>query len=536
MLLIIVSTILIATILNLFLKRLNIPTIIGYIATGTIITYLFGLHDAVNNLELQEIAEFGIVFLMFTIGLEFSIRHLKQMQFEVFVIGLLQVSITAILFAFLAMFFLDFSFKVSLVIASAIALSSTAIVLKTLNENGDINKGYGRNVLGILLFQDLAVVPILLMVDIFSSHNENILLLLLQTLLGAVVLLIVLWFIGTYILEYIFDMVGDSGSSEIFISFVLFLVMSSSYLAHFLGFSYSLGAFLAGMLIAETHFKHQVVADLVPFRDLLLGVFFITVGMQINFSIIWQNIFIIILILPIIILLKSLIIYLLTSWKNEKRSSLKSAMSLFQVGEFALAIFGLATSKGMIDVVFTQVLIVVVIISMVMTPFILANLSRLADIVVHEDEMPQPELEAAPLKSHTVILGYGHLGQQIAALLKSRGLPYVIVEHNHKLVKQGREIGEYVFFGNAAQKNILEAVKIKDAASVVVAVDNSEKLYLICKAVDELTHNVNTVVRVHHSKERESLEELHLKNIIVENDHTAHLMVETSMQCNVSYL
>ena len=533
MLSVIVSAIFIATVLNLFLKRFNVPTIIGYIVTGTIITYGFGLHSAVHNEELQEIAEFGIVFLMFTIGLEFSIRHLKQMKKEVFVFGFLQVSITAIVFAILAMLFLGFEFKSALVVSSAIALSSTAIVLKTLNENGDISRPYGRNVLGILLFQDVAVVPILLMVNIFSSAEQNIFLLLVKTFGGAIVLLGVMWVIGKYVLEYIFEIVGDSGSSEIFIGFVLFLVMSASYLANLLGFSYSLGAFLAGMLIAETHFKHQVVADLVPFRDLLLGVFFITVGMQINFSIIFQNIWMILAILPVIIFLKAAIIYTVIKYATGERTALKASMALFQVGEFALAIFGLAGTNGLINDTYAQIFTVVVIITMILTPFILSHLGKLADFIEHEDEEVMPDLEAAPLKDHTVILGYANLGQQVATLLKERGLPYVIVEHNHKLVKKGREIGDYVFFGNAAQREILEAVKIKDAASVVVAIDNIEKIYLVCKIVDELTHNTHTVIKVHSNEEKKVLENLHLNNIIVENDHTAHLMVETSMQCNL---
>jgi len=533
MLLVIVSAILIATILNLFLKRLGIPTIIGYIVTGTIIAYSFGLHAAVHNEWLKEIAEFGIVFLMFTIGLEFSIRHLKQMKKEVFIFGFLQVSFTAILFSVLAVIFLEFEFKTALIVSSAIALSSTAIVLKTLNENGDISKPYGRNVLGILLFQDIAVVPILLMVDIFSSTDQHIALLLLKTFAGAAILLGVLWFIGKYVLENIFEIVGDSGSSEIFIGFVLLIVMSASYLAHLLGFSYSLGAFLAGMLIAETHFKHQVIADLVPFRDLLLGVFFITVGMQIDFEIISHNIWLILALLPVIMFFKAYIIYKIVNYSSAKRTALKASMSLFQVGEFALAIFGLASSKGLLGATQAQIFIVVVIITMIMTPFVLSHLGKFADIIDHEAEAPLPNLESAPLKDHTVILGYGNLGQQVASLLKERGLPYVIVEHNHKLVKKGRETGDYVFFGNAAQKDILEAVKIKEAASVVVAIDNSEKIYLVCKTVDELTHNTHTVVKVHSNEEKSVLETLHLKNIVVENDHTARLMVETSMQCNI---
>ncbi len=311
MLEIIVFTLFAATLLNLLLKQLKIPTIIGYIATGTIIAYAFDLHEAAFSHELKEIAEFGVVFLMFTIGLEFSIQHLKSMKRDVFFNGGLQVLLSAVLFTLIALFLFSIEMKSAVIIGLALALSSTAVVLKLLNESGDINKPYGRKVLGMLLFQDLAVIPILLMITIFSVHDQPVYTLIINTAVDAAILLTGLFLTGKYILQPFLYHVSKINSNEIFIGSILLIVIGASYTAHILGFSYSLGAFIAGMLIAETHYKYQVEADLVPFRDLLLGVFFITVGMQLDFSIIREYVALISLLLPALILIKISVIFLL---------------------------------------------------------------------------------------------------------------------------------------------------------------------------------------------------------------------------------
>jgi len=389
MLEIIIFTILISILLNLLLRRFQIPTIIGYIATGTIIAYGFGLYDAVHSYELKEIAEFGVVFLMFTIGLEFSIKQLIRMKKEVFLYGGMQVFISALFFTFVAIILFDIETKSAIIIGFALALSSTAIVLKLLNESGDINKEYGRKVLGVLLFQDIAVIPILLMITIFSVDDKSLSTLLLETLFNATILLMGLFLIGKYLLEPFLYEVSKAKSNEIFISSILLIVIGSSYLAYTFGFSYSLGAFIAGMMIAETHYKHQIEADLIPFRDLLLGVFFITVGMQLDFAIIFEYIGWISLLLPALIVIKMVIIFGLLRFENSKRVSLKGALSLFQLGEFALVIFELSFTKGLLDPVTGQVLIVIVVLSMILTPFVLKNISRLADILSTDDGSPE---------------------------------------------------------------------------------------------------------------------------------------------------
>ncbi|MFK7780200.1 MAG: cation:proton antiporter, partial [Candidatus Gracilibacteria bacterium] len=257
---IIVTAIFIATIFNIILHKFKLPTIIGYILTGTIISYLFGLDNMAANYDLKTIAEFGIVFLMFTIGLEFSFKHLIKMKKNVFLFGSMQFFITTIVFYYLSTLLFGLEVKESIIIALGLTLSSTAIVLKILKENGGINKHYGNRSVGILIFQDLMVIPIMLLITVFSSTDTQIGILLGKTIISALILLFILWILAKFLLDHFLYKVAKTKSNEIFIGSILFIVIGSSALAHSLGFSYTLGAFLAGILIAETHYKHQVEA------------------------------------------------------------------------------------------------------------------------------------------------------------------------------------------------------------------------------------------------------------------------------------
>ncbi|WP_419774635.1 cation:proton antiporter [Halarcobacter sp.] len=536
---IIVWTLLIAIVVNLILKRFHLPTIIGYILTGTIIAYVFNLHAAVNNHDLKEIAEFGVVFLMFTIGLEFSLEHLKRMRKEVFFTGTLQIVVTTAFVISICMLIFGFDFRTSLIIGAALSLSSTAIVLKTYNENNEIKKRHGQRVLGILIMQDIAVIPILLMISLFAAGDDkSITSLVFETVVAAGILLALLYISGKFLLEPFFEHVSKSKSDELFVGSVLLVAIGASYLAHYFGFTYSLGAFVAGMMISETKFKHQVEADLTPFRNLLLGVFFITVGMQINFKIIADNIVIILILLPVLVSLKYLIIYLLVRIDDTKRVAFKTALSLVQIGEFSLAILELARSRSLIDPTYSQILIVTIVISMILTPIILKNMSSIAAKLLTEDTLKLPETHNVDkdTKGHIVVLGFGHLGQEIAHNLREDGHNYVIIEHNLKYFEMGYKDNEPIIFGNAAHKHILESVNIKDACAVIVAIDNPEKLHLICEVIDDLTHNTKTIVKVTRFSEKQELESLHLEHIIVEDDVVARALVDETKECRVNFI
>ena len=534
---IIVAATSIALILNLILRKIHLPTIIGYILTGTIIAYGFDLHTAVDNHELREIAEFGVVFLMFTIGLEFSLNHLKKMKREVFFTGSLQIIITALFVFIISKFIIGFETQTSLIIGMALSLSSTAIVLKTFNETKEINKPYGRRVLGILIMQDIAVIPILLMISFFSmtENGGSLFFTIAKTILAAIVLLSLLYFSGKYLLEPFLRYVSATKSDELFVASVLLLAVGSAYLAYYFGFSYSLGAFIAGMMISETKFKHQVEADLIPFRNILLGVFFITVGMQINFKIITDYILIILVLLPLVMGLKYGVIYALVRYEDNKRTAFKTALSLIQIGEFSLAILELARSQSLIDTTYSQILIVTIVISMILTPIILKNLSKAAAKLIPEDVMMITDTHnvSSDTENHVIVLGYGKFGQAIVKELKVFGQKYVILEHNVKFYQVGKDQDEPIVFGNAAQRHILNSLNITKASAVIVAVNNPESLHLICQAVGELTLNSKTIVTVSNEIEKDSLMDLNIEHIIVETNQIARAVVDEVLYCRL---
>lgn len=530
LLVIILTATFIGTVLNLILKKIHIPTIIGYIFTGTIIAYLFNLHHASENADLHQIAEFGIVFLMFTIGLEFSIEHLMSMKKEVFFNGLVQLMMTGGIFSLAAQYIFDIPQKTAIIIGFALALSSTAIVLKLMNESGDIHSKYGRKVLGILLFQDIAVIPLLLMINIFTAKGSSISELLYQTFISAFIVLVLLYVVGKYFLNHFLSKVISSDSEEIFIASILLIVISASYLAHAFGFTYSLGAFIAGMMISETKFKYQIEADLIPFRDLLLGLFFITVGMQIDFSIIGTYLFEIIGLLVGIMVLKAFVIFILLFTSVNKRISFKAAISISQVGEFSLAVFALANSSSLINTTVNQVLIVTVVLSMILTPFILKNIKNIADFFVKEEGGSEHIICSSGFNKHIIVCGYGKLGQEIVYRLKKMNVTYLVIEHDINLVKLGESRNEPVFFGNAARKSILHQANVENCRSVIVAINNEKKLRLICEILNSFKKPINTVVRVADFEEKKLLEGLEIKHIVNEGREVAKSLIKEAME------
>ena len=532
LLVIFLATIMIATILNVLLKKIGLPTIIGYIFSGLVISYIFSLQGHANE-SLAHLAEFGIVFLMFTIGLEFSIKHLNAMKKEVFVYGFLQVFLSGVIFSALAHFIASLEVKSAIILGFALSLSSTAIVLKVLNENNGIHSGYGRITLGILLFQDLAVIPILLMISIFTTQDQSLSYLLSKTLFSAAIVFFLLFVLGKIFIERFLEWIIKSDSEEIFLVAILLLVVSASFIAEIFGFSFSLGAFLAGMTIAETKFRYRIEADLVPFRDLLLGVFFVSIGMQIDLLVAWENFALILLLLFTIMISKGAIILSLLSPFVQKRTALKTSLALFQVGEFSLAIFALARTHDLIDLKTSQVLIVTVVLSMIITPFVLKNIKIIVDKFFHEPILESESIASTGYKDHLIICGYGDLGQKLAKKFKKLNLYYVILEHDILLVEKGRAEGEPIILANAAQKSVLEAVNITESLAIMIAIDNAKKLRLICENIASFDADINSIVKVKNASHENIIKDLKINHIVNQSDRMADILMEEAVRCRM---
>lgn len=523
----ILSATAIATVLNIVLKRFNIPTIIGYIITGFTIASLF--HLGHGNDSLSYIAEFGIVFLMFTIGLEFSIKHLLRMKRDVFVNGLLQVLLSGGILALSAEYFFGMERKSAIVIGYALALSSTAIVLKILNDTGTIHTVYGRKSLGILLFQDLAVIPILLMINIFLNQSSSLSSLLLQTFISAVIILGLMYVIGKYLLNRFLSLVVWADTQEIFIASVLLLVIGASFLAHSLGFSYSLGAFLAGMMMSETQYKHQIEADLIPFRDILLGLFFITVGMQIDMTLIQMHFDWIVILLVAVVSIKIGVVFAILFFQNGSRIALKTALAVAQGGEFSLAVLALASASSLIDATTAQVLIVTVVLSMVLTPFVLKNMKKIVNAITKEPNIGDFMIHSSGIKDHIIVCGYGKLGQEIVYRLKKMNVNYLVLEHDITLVKLGQSRGEPVYFGNAAEKSILENAFVENAKAVIIAINNEKKLILLCEILQSFNTPIKIVAKASDYDEKKLLKGLNVKHIVNEGREAAKALLKEAI-------
>lgn len=525
MLEVIITAIIISTIINLFFKNFHIPTIIGYISTWLILAYIFGQSDTANNDNLSTFAEFGIVFLMFTIGLEFSMQKLWKMKHKVFVIWWLQFILTSIFIYILSYYLLSIDMKASIIIACWLSLSSTAIVLKTLTETKEIRKVYWQQTLGILLFQDLAVIPILLLISLFVSSESSLSLLLLKTLWSWIILILFLIFCWKYLFNPFFEQVYKTKSNEVFIWAIFSIVLWASYIAHYLWFSYSLGALVAWILIAETQYKHQIEADLLPFRELLLGMFFITVWMQLDVFFIGANLHIIFPLLLWLLLFKSIIIYFVTiKWSN-KETSMKTALSLFQVWEFWIVVFKIATTNNLLADNISQILIVTTILSMIMTPFILKHLYSLVDLIIKNKKFSMDEdvVEAEELSAEwkIVLIWYWRLWKIISKVLDKTKVQYMIVEKYPKVVEIWKKEWKNIVLWNASNKHLLKSLNITKAKSVIISVWNTDSLYSLCSAVRNEISVDKIIVKVNTFEEKEMLLKLNLWHIIVETEATA---------------
>ncbi|HHD78007.1 MAG TPA: potassium transporter [Campylobacteraceae bacterium] len=527
---IILVALLLSILINRVLKHFRIPTVIGYIATGIAVSLLFGLHRHEGDM-LGHIAEFGIVFLMFMIGLEFSFKTLAAMWREVVLYGTLQLFITGLLLTLIT-HAAGIETKSAIIIAAALSLSSTAIVLKALQEKEHTHTPYGRSSVGILLFQDMAVIPILLMLTIFTSREQAMGKMLLAIVQDAVMVGVIMYLIGKYLLNPLLEWITRADSSEIFLATVLFLVIGSAQLAHLFGFSYSLGAFLAGMILSETRFKYQIEAKLISFRDLLMGLFFVTVGMQINLATIAAHPVAIVVTALGVMLLKFLVILGILYFFTRLRTAIKTALALSQIGEFALAIITLALSDGLLSEETAQILFGATVLSMVLSVFILTDIRRIADFLYPEPES-LPAHTHSGMQNHIIVCGYGPMGRNVVKLLRASGVSYLILEHDIQAVALGQKRGEPIFFANAANTEILQHFDVAHAASVIVAVGNAHHLRLICEAFRALCDDVNLVIKAANRTEERMLEDLHVDHVVLQSEEMAKLLVKEALYCHL---
>ncbi len=521
-------TIAIATVLNIILKRFGVSHILGYIATGTIISYLFGFNGAgIDSLNL--IGEFGIVFLMFTIGLELSLEKIKKMKEILLTNGALQVLFSVVVIFVLSYYLFALDFNTSLIISLAFSLSSTAIVLTYLKESKDIHTPYGQKSMGILIFQDLAVIPILLLITFLSNDSASIGEILLKTAVSAVFVVVFMFTIGEKIVNALLQFSAKTELEELFLGSVFSILIGASLLAHSMGFTYSLGAFIAGMIIADTRYNVKVESDISTYKDLLLGAFFFGVGTKIDILFFAQNIHIITFVFIFAMLFKAVVIYAIIRRNSDKNTAAKTALSLAQIGEFSFAVFALAGAQKLISEEMASFLILVSVISMILTPFIIGNIYKLSSYF--EKEFYESDV-ITPIerKDHIIVAGFAMLGKIVAASLQSQGANFIIISDNLKHVLHARKLGYMAYFGHLNKLPVLESLMVKEAHAIIITMSSEQNRRLISEAVLNYDHNANIIVKIDSVDERKSMRDLPELEFVDASFEVANLLVKHALK------
>ncbi len=526
----------ISIVINLFLKRMGISQIIGYIITGTIIVYGFDLRYLNDSHVLEMIADFGIVFLMFTIGLEISLAKMGSMKLDIFGNGFMQVSFTTVVVYVGSYYLFHLDAKSSIIISLAFSLSSTAVVLSYLKSSKEIHTPYGKKATGILIFQDIAVIPILILISFLSNEgDESLYIILKDTILSAIFVVGLLFIVGKRVMTWLLHFSASSGVDELFMGSVLFIVVSASLLAYYMGFTYSLGAFVAGMIIAETKYHHKVEADIAPFKDILLGTFFVVVGMKIDVAMFLDDMGLIIELFILVLILKTVIIYGVLRISSTHATSLKTALALSQVGEFSFVIFALASTSGLLDTQLSQFLVLIVIFSMVITPFFISHISSIVAFFTKENDMGLDISSFSARKNHVIVCGYSVVGKFVTRYLDKIDAPCVIIDNSPKHVKEALDNDREVYLGDASKLSILNALHIEDAAAIIVTLDNIDKKRLICESVLKYSKNANLIVKVSSLEDKEILKDLDITVIVDSKVEVAKVLVDKMMTCNLRY-
>jgi len=526
----------VSTVLNLILKRFGISQIIGYILTGTIMVYALDLRYMNDSATLEHIGEFGIVFLMFTIGLEISLAKMNSMRKEIFFNGFLQVGFTALVVYGISHYLFSLESTSALILSLAFALSSTAVVLSYLKSSKEIHNPYGQRATGILIFQDIAVIPILILLGFLTSNgDQSVPEILRDTFISAVFVIGFMFIVGKRVMTWLLHFSASSEVDELFMGSVLFIVVSAALLASYMGFTYSLGAFVAGMIIAETKYHHKVESDIAPFKDILLGTFFIVVGMKIDVVFFIDNIGLIVSIFLLVLILKTIITYLVVRITSSHVLSLKTALAISQVGEFSFVIFAVASMGGLLEKELESLFVLVVIFSMIVTPFFISKINRFVSYVSHHQYLGLDTSAFISRENHVIVCGYSIIGKFVAKNLDNLGAPYVIIDNNPKHVHEALSAGKEAYLGDMSKLSLLEALHAESSAAIIVTLDNIEKKRAICEAVLKHTKDINLIVKVATLEDKENLQDLDITSIVDTKVEVGRLLVEKMSSCHMRY-
>ena len=481
-------------------RAFKLPAMLAYFLVGILLgPKTFGLLP--DNEANRELAEFGIVFLMFSIGLEFSLSQLYSMRRIVLGIGGMQVLVTMGIIMLIC-WGLDLGWETALIVSGAFAMSSTAIVSKLLVERLDLNSRHGRVSIGVLLFQDLAVVPLLVLIPAIASPSGSLGYTLGIAAIKAAVMLSLLFVIGKNLMNRWFGVVARQRSRELFVMNVLMVTLVLAYATKLAGLSYALGAFIAGMLISETRFRYQVESDIAAFRDILMGLFFITIGMLLDFNAVASQFSTILLITAGLIVFKASVVSLLAyAFKFESGVAVRAGVTLAQAGEFSFVVISLGLEHSLISNGVLQLVLASSLLSMLVAPFIIQHNLQIAEFFSRtytknrKDQIETIQSAGKQLSDHVIICGFGRSGQYLSRFLKEEKFPYIALDIDPNRVQEAASAGENVMYGDAGKRLVLDAAGASKAKALIISYDDPPSAIKILHLVNDYFPNLPVVVR-----------------------------------------
>jgi len=512
----------VAVVLLAAFRYVRLPQVLAYLAAGVLVGP-YGLGWIPDVSATRTLAEFGLVFLMFTIGLEFSLPKLVSMKSTVFGLGGAQVLISCLAFGFVA-WGLGVPVAGAIVIGGILAMSSTAIVMKLLIEQLEQNSRHGRHAFGVLLFQDLVVVPFLILIPALAGDGDPVWQTLGVALLKSALVLVAILSVGRWLLRPLFHEIASARLREYFMLSVLLLTLAAAWITQAAGLSLALGAFLAGMMLGETEYRHQVEADILPFRDILLGLFFVTIGMQLDTAFLAAHWLLILAAVAGLLVFKTALIAVLgRAFRMEPGVALRTGLVLSQGGEFGFALLLVASEHRLLDPSAAQLVLATVVLSMMAAPVVVRYNGRLAKRLVpgymraRDTNLDVIRAEASRENRHVIVCGYGRSGQNLAWLLEQESIPSLALDLDPVRVRDARDAGKSVVYGDCARRDVLEAAGLHRAAALVVSFNDTTATLRILEITRQVRPDMPVIVRTMDDAELERLKSAGATEVVPES-------------------
>ena len=481
-------------------RALRLPTMLGYLVTGIAIGP-FALGWIPDSEEARYLAEFGVVFLMFSIGLEFSLPRLMTMRMTVFGFGGAQVLLTIVLTALIS-WLLELPLLAAIALGGIMSMSSTAIVSKMMAERLEIQTPHGKQIFGALLFQDLAVVPLLILIPAFVQESDAMATTLGWAMFKAVIVLGFLLFVGQRIMRPWFQWVAGYKSPELFTLNVLLFTLGLAFLTESVGLSLALGAFLAGMLVSETEYRYQVEDDIKPFRDVLLGLFFVTIGMRLDLMQVMLNWGDVLLLVAAIVIGKAVLVTgLAMAFGSSRPTAVRTALGLAQGGEFGFVLLAQSADLNLLGTEITQPVLAAMVLSMLIAPLLINRMDTLTRLLAGSEwagrakEVHDIAVKTFGKSRHVIVCGFGRSGQNLARLLESEGISLVALDADPERIRAVAAAGVNVVYGDASRREVLVAAGLSRAKAIVVTYSDLHSTMAILRHVRELRPELPVVVR-----------------------------------------